>query len=87
MFEHPTATAVEVYQPTGLTVNPLTVAREVAVEWKRPKIDLAELAKLRNDGLTIKELMAHFKCGKTSIWDNVKRLKEREQAENETRHN
>ena len=39
-------------------------------------IDLAELAKLRKEELTIKELVGHFKCGKTTTCENIKRLKE-----------
>ena len=50
------------------------MACEVGVEWWLSKIDLVELAKLRNiDGLTIKELMAHFKCGKTAVCENLRK--------------
>ena len=50
-----------VYEQGLSVVKPLTVAQKVAVEWWRPGIDLAELAKLRKEGLTIKELLEHFK--------------------------
>ena len=48
--------------------NPLTVAQEVEVQWWRPKIDLAELAKLHKaHNWSINRLAAHFGRSRLTI--------------------
>ena len=43
------------------TSKPLTVAEKMAVQWWRPKIDLAELAKLaKDDDWPLERLAAHY---------------------------
>ena len=57
--------------------HPLTVFREVAVEWQTPKFNLEELAALHDKGMAIKELMKHFECGQTTLFKWLRHLRER----------
>ena len=56
---------------------PLTIFREVDINWETQKfsIDLEELARLRAKGLKIKELVKHFECGNTTIFEALRRLR------------
>ena len=58
------------------TINPLTVAHKVAVEWFRPKIDLGELAKLyREEQWPSKRLAAHFGRSPITIDQILRRMR------------
>ena len=54
----------------------LTTPREVRVQWERPKINLAELAKKRREGLTVQELGQYFGRGRTTIKGYLKKVRE-----------
>jgi len=41
--------------------------------WMKRKIDLRELAKLRESGLTLREIQRALGVGKTTIWRWLKR--------------
>ena len=54
-------------------IEPLTVASEYAIQWLRPEIDLAELARLRFvEGWTLHRLMRHFGCRQGALYRSLK---------------
>jgi hypothetical protein len=50
-----------------IVFEPVTIARECPVQWTRGVIDLGELARLRREGWTSKQLQAYFGFGRTKI--------------------
>ena len=54
--------------------EPLTVEEEYAAAWKRARLDTNELARLRSEGWTVSQLVAHFGFSRTSIKRELKRL-------------
>ena len=54
--------------------QPLTVAQKVAVQWQRPKIDLAELAKLSKDeNWPLERLATHYERSPITIAQILRR--------------
>ena len=51
----------------GLVFEPVTIARECPAQWTRGKIDLGELARLRREGWTSKQLQARFGFGRSKV--------------------
>ena len=60
----------------GIVFEPSTIARECPAQWTQGKIDLGELARLRGDGWTSKELQAHFGFGRSKINFELRRLRD-----------
>ena len=52
--------------------EPLTVEEEYAAAWKRARLDTNELARLRSEGWTVSQLVAHFGYSRTSIKNNLR---------------
>jgi hypothetical protein len=53
-------------------VEPMVVVSEHPAQWGRPKIDLSELAHLRQEGLTVRELMGRYGMSRTTIKGRLK---------------
>ena len=53
----------------------LTTFQEVGIRWERPKINLAELAKKRREGLTVEKLCQVFGLGRTAIKGHLRQLR------------
>ena len=56
-------------------VEPLVVVSEHLAQWVRPAIELSELARLRQQGLTVRELMGRYEVSKTTIKSRLRKLK------------
>jgi len=59
----------------GIVFEPSTIARECPAQWTRVENDLGELARLRREGWTSRELQAHFGFGRTKINAELRRLR------------
>ena len=54
--------------------EPLTVEEEYEAVWKRARLDTNELARLRSEGWTVSQVVAHFEYSRTSIKRLLKAL-------------
>ena len=59
----------------GIVFEPVTIARECPAQWTRGVIDLGELARLRQEGLTSDQLQAHFGFGRSKINLELRKLR------------
>jgi hypothetical protein len=50
-----------------ILVEPVSEALDFSQWWVKPRIDFTELAKLRESGLSLREISARMGWGKTSI--------------------
>ena len=55
--------------------EPRVVRVDYKVLWKRVKIDLVELAKLRQSGLKIREIATTLGIGKSTVQENLRCLR------------
>ena len=60
----------------GIVLEPMTMVRECPAQWTRGKIDLGELARLRREGWTSKQLQAHFSFGRSKINFELRTLRD-----------
>ena len=58
-----------------IVVEPLVVVSEHLAQWVRPAIELSELQRLRQEGLTVRELMERFGVSRTTIKERLRALK------------
>jgi hypothetical protein len=56
-----------------ILVEPVSEALDFAQWWVKPMIDFTELAKLRDSGLTLREISARMGWGKTSVYRALRR--------------
>ena len=56
-------------------VEPLVVVSEHLAEWVRPTIELSELGRLRQQGLTVQQLMGHYGMARTTVKSYIRRLR------------
>jgi hypothetical protein len=54
--------------------EPLTVEEEYEAIWKRARLDTNELARLRNQGLTVMKLVHHFGLSRSKIKMELRKL-------------
>lgn len=60
----------------ALLVEPSVVVREYQAQWKRPAIDVAELARLRHvEKWTVEKIALHFKVGVATVWRKLAAIK------------
>jgi hypothetical protein len=60
-------------------VEPMIVVKNYIYEWKRPEIDLNELARLRfEQGWSLWKLKIHFGCGMPKLQRHLRGLKRKE---------
>ncbi|MFM8313649.1 MAG: hypothetical protein ACKOA8_05135 [Deltaproteobacteria bacterium] len=52
--------------------EPLTVEEEYETVWKQARLDTNELARLRSEGWTVNQLVAHFGYSRTAIKNNLR---------------
>ena len=56
-----------------MKVEPLTLAREYRAEWVKPRIDVNELARLRRQGLSYKQIARKIERSKSWVIALLKR--------------
>lgn len=61
----------------GIVFEPVTMVREHPTLWKDATLNLDELARLRQEGWTSKQLQAHFGLGRTKINGELRKLRKR----------
>ncbi len=59
----------------GIVFEPLTIARECPARWAQAQIDLGELARLRREGWTSRQLQAHFGFARSKINLELRKLR------------
>ena len=55
----------------GILKEPRVVRLDYKLTWMKPKIDLRELAKLRESGLSLREIEKLTKVSKTTLWRKI----------------